>query len=343
MDVQGLVEKIYEHVENDKTTAAVMACLRLARLLKDYLNIGIFLQELSSDSKAALREFLKDAMSLTEESKTRTWNRACALYFQEHDFGNGDDPNVALTVFTMSIEEIDTDIVQLEKGISELETPNGMTPFDTAAFNDRYTARKVQLRIRIGNLLTVKSRIKARCFNYATEVEKQLEAQERPKNFVLELQSEVNNYFKERDEEVYKRLISASELVDSLKSEDHSLLLTATRRALAAVADHFFPPVLGLVKCHDGEERKLGSDQYLNRLHEHIYKTLPTSSSRDLIRAELDVLGVFMRRINEMASKGVHVNVTPEEAKQGLLGLYVLLSNLIARMQKKDSEAPASK
>lgn len=90
-----------------------------------------------------------------------------------------------------------------------------------------------------------------------------------------------------------------------------------------------------MVKCSDGEERKLGEDQYLNRLHEFLVTRITNSSSRDLLRAELEHLAVFARRLNDIASKGVHANVSASEAKQGLLGLYFFLHNVHSFLVQK--------
>jgi hypothetical protein len=56
------------------------------------------------------------------------------------------------------------------------------------------------------------------------------------------------------------------------------------------------------------------------------------NASRSLLRAEFDYLAAFVRRLNEVASKGVHTKVTGLEARQGLLGVYVFLSNVIAKL-----------
>ena len=71
---------------------------------------------------------------------------------------------------------------------------------------------------------------------------------------------------------------------------------------------------------------------YLNRLHEFCTRGFDADASRSLSRAEFDYLAAFVRRLNEVASKGVHAQVTVLEARQGLLGVYVFLSNVIAKL-----------
>ena len=136
---------------------------------------------------------------------------------------------------------------------------------------------------------------------------------------------------------MYTKLQKAAQLVDSNDTEDFSLLLTQVRRAIKAAADFFYPPKSESITCSDGKKRELGDEQYLNRLQEYLRTTFEKSSSRDLLRAEFKHLSVFSRRLNEVASKGVHSDVSAQEAKQGLIGLYMFLYNIVLQLQQKSS------
>jgi hypothetical protein len=85
------------------------------------------------------------------------------------------------------------------------------------------------------------------------------------------------------------------------------------------------------------KKRSLNDGQYLNRLQEFLTTTFQKSSSRDLLRTEFEYLAVFARRLNEVASKGVHADVTAQEAKQGLIGLYLFLYNVVSHLQHEFS------
>jgi hypothetical protein len=145
----------------------------------------------------------------------------------------------------------------------------------------------------------------------------------------------VNNFFKARSDDVYVKLQKAAELAASRDLEDASLLLTEVRRAFKATADFFYPSIAGKVTCADGKERELREDRYLNRSQEFLARRLPGSTSKHLLQAELDYLGKFLSRLNEMASKGVHASVTLAEAKQGLVGLYFFLFNVCQHLSQK--------
>ena len=200
-----------------------------------------------------------------------------------------------------------------------------MEPFDAAAFTDRFIHEKAHIRLRMKALQTIKARLKTRCLNYAIQIERQLASQSQSQGFLEDVQNDVNNFFKSRSDDVFLKLQKAAELSVSTDLEDASLLLTEVRRALKAVADHFYPPVAGKVTCSDGVERALGKEQYMNRLQEFLAAELAQSTAKDLLRAELDYLTAFLRRLNDMASKGVHASATLTESKQGLVGLYFFL------------------
>lgn len=162
-------------------------------------------------------------------------------------------------------------------------------------------------------------------------------AQSKSEGFLDQVHNEVNNYFKVHSEDVYAKLQKAGQLIGSSDPEDLSLLLTQVRRAIKSAADYFYPATDALIICADGKERQLGDEQYLNRLQEYLATAFEQSSSRDLLRAELDQLAVFARRLNEVASKGVHSDVSAREAKQGFLGLYTFLYDVILRLQERSS------
>jgi len=340
MDYPRAIEQVYEHTENDHVDKAVMVCLRIARSLQDYLYAAVFLREMYPSKRELVRVFYDDTNHLKEDAQQYLYKQSLEYWIDTHtlDFPigsneEGEDRNV----LAVAVGEIDPELEQWKNSIDDMAVPSGMGEYDTAAFTDESIRNKGAIRLRMKALHTIKQRIKTRCLNYAIRVERQLQAQSKSQSFLQQIQNEVNNYFKAHSEDVYTKLQKAAQLVDSNDSEDYSLLLTQVRRAIKASADFLYPPITELIKCSDGKERILGDDQYLNRLQEFLMTSFPESTSRDLVRAELEHLDTLARRLNEIASKGVHADVSPQEAKQGLLGLYMFLYNVVVKLQNKDS------
>lgn len=338
MESQELVDRILDHVETGAVDKAVIVCLRLARTLKDPLNAVLFLRELYPDRDQLKRAFFDETRHLKKEAQEFVWKTTQDRWLEERAVQGAVGTQEDEKVLAMGVGEILREVEQMELSIRDLGLPGGMTQFDTAAFTDRSADLKGQMRLKIKACHIVLERIRTRCLVYATRVEDQLRTTESSARFLASIQTTVHNYFADRSDTVYRKLRSADGLVESADPEDHALLLTSIRRAVKAVADFVYPPVADPVVCHDGEERHLGEDQYLNRLQEFCSTQLWAGTSTRLLRSELDYLAAFVRRLNDVASKGVHAEVSAQEARQGLLGLYLFLSNLIARVQDKQEE-----
>jgi hypothetical protein len=346
MDYTISIERVFEHLENDQADKAVMGCLRIARHTKDYMPAAIFLREMYPNKNVFIKALYDDLQHLTMEAQKFIVEKSFEAWLETHtlpfsmDGSNDDeeDEGEKRNVIAIAVGEIDPELEQWERSIVDLAVPSGMAAFDTAAFVDRTYREKAMMRLRIRGLHMLKERIKAHCLNYAIRMERQLEAQTKSQSFLDLAQTEVNNYFRAHCDDVYAKLLRATQLVNSTNSEDAALLLTEVRRAMKSVADFFYPPVTGKVKCSDGQERLLGEEQFLNRIQEFLSSKIAKTSSRELLEAELGYLAAYFRRLSELASKGVHASVTLTEAKQGLLSLYLFLHNVCSHL---DNKAPA--
>lgn len=332
-----LINSIYEHVENGETDKAVFTSLRLSRSIGDVANTIMFLRELYPDKRQLNSAFYDEVNHLKKDAQEHIWNTTTEHWIAERTMGYSPiEGEPDKTVLALGVGEMQKELTYIEKKIADLSIPTGLGEYDAAAFTDRYNSTKSRLRLRMSAINTIMERIRTRCLNYASRLEKQIKSQEKPTQFLSEVQNVVNNYFSTHSDETYRKLQKASGLIDSTNIEDSALLLTSVRRAINAVADYFYPPVKGEVECSDGVERAMGNEQYLNRLHEYCSITFKQSVSNELLQSELDYFMVFARKLNDMASKGVHVEVSSSEAKQGLVGLYMFLFNVIQKIEKNN-------
>lgn len=340
MEQTELLQRIFDHIENGDIDKAVRACLRLSRHIGDHMSTALFLRELIDDRKEIARILFDDTSHLKEEAQKYLYEQSLKRWLNSRTLpfllGSRDDEENK-DVLVISVGEFPAELEQCEKSIMDLTLPSTMGEYDSAAFTDRYNQIKSSLRLRIKAIQTIKSRVLNHCLNFAIQVERQFAAQHKTNSFLERAQNEVQNYFRTRSDDVYEKLQKANQLVDSESREDLSLLLTQVRRAIKAVADYFYPSVNEIVRCADGVERRLGDEQYLNRLHEFVYTSFQRSTATDLLRAELEYLLVFARKLNDIASKGVHAEVALPEAQQGFLGLYMFLFNVVRRLDARDA------
>jgi hypothetical protein len=245
MDYAAAIKTVYDHLDNDHVDKAVMMCLRIARNLQDFLYAAVFVREMQPNDKECTRILVDDTRHLKTEAQDHIRKRSIDYWLETHtlDFSIGtNDQGEEKNVFAIGIAEIDPELEQWEREIAQLQVPAGMSPYDTAAFTDRYGREKAQIRLRMRALQSVKQRVKARCLNYAIRLERQLQAQSKARSFLERIQTEVNNYLKAQSEDLYAKMLKAAELVDSTNPEDCALLLTEVRRAIKASADFFYPP-----------------------------------------------------------------------------------------------------
>ncbi|MBA3013969.1 MAG: hypothetical protein KKD63_01790 [Proteobacteria bacterium] len=332
-----IINRIFDHIENGDVDKAAFACVRLSRNIGDIFNTIIFLRELYPNKKQFAQTFYDETINLKKAAQDFLWKKTLDHWVEERTllYSLTDEPDE--TVLALGVGEMQKELFHLKETIADLNIPKGMGEYDAAAFTDRYDFTKSKLRLRISGITTINERIRTRCLNYASRIEKQIETQEKPNLFLSDVQNKVNNYFSSRSDEIFRKLQKASILLGSTNPEDNALLLASIRRAINSVADYYFPPQKGEVMCSDGITRKMGKEQYLNRLYEFCSKTYNSSTSNELIRAELDYLMVFAKKLNEIASKGVHAEVSSAEAKQGLVGLYLFLSNIIEKIEYNNS------
>jgi hypothetical protein len=81
MNHAEVIERIYEHLENDHVEKAVMACLRIARNTQDHLNAAIFLRELYPDEQLFSKIFHEDTSKLNKEAHAFLWKTSLETEF----------------------------------------------------------------------------------------------------------------------------------------------------------------------------------------------------------------------------------------------------------------------
>lgn len=335
MENQEIIDRIHGHVESGEIDKAVLACFRLAKKVGDTFNVIMFLRELRPDTHQLQMSFFQEAQHLNEDARNQLWRDTQTRWIEERTLNCSLDPDDEDNkVLVWGVGQLKREIEQTEKSIEDLRLPEGMGEFDTAAFTDRYQNLREQLRLKIQSYSIILERIRARCLYYASRIEGQLEAECKTSSVVSSLQNDVHNFYASRSEAVYQSLRKAATLISSTDVEDHALLLTSIRRAMKAAADFHYPPVTDSVVCSDGQSRILGEEQYLNRLQEFCVQQFSKGASTKLLQAEAEVFSLFIRRLHEVTSKGVHAEVSRTEARQGLIGAYMFLSNLIAKIEE---------
>ena len=159
---------------------------------------------------------------------------------------------------------------------------------------------------------------------HATGIFKRLSFGEIPSRQFNTIRDRVDNLLLDLCPEAIEKFMVAYERLASSSAEDWSLALTAARRIFKSVADSLYPP-----RETTKGARKLGEDQYINRLWAFLDENAAAGSDKDLAKAHINYMGAFLERLNEKASKGVHAEVSYEEAVRAVLYTYLTLGDLL--------------
>lgn len=132
-----------------------------------------------------------------------------------------------------------------------------------------------------------------------------------------------------------EKFAAAFENCASDNPEHWAAAMATCRRLLHAVADALRPP------GPDVNGRKMTEDKYINRLMDWISRHSESTSSKDLISAELNHLGERVDAVQVAGSKGAHAEVDKLEAARTVAGTYLLIGDIL-RLRPADDEPTSS-
>jgi hypothetical protein len=119
-------------------------------------------------------------------------------------------------------------------------------------------------------------------------------------------------------------LSAALENAVSDNSEHWAGAAATCRRLIKAVADSLRPP------GDDVAGRKMGDEQYIDRLVEWVQRHSDSETTTNLVAADIEYLGQRLDAVTRAGHKGAHSAVTRAEASRYISGTYLLLGDVLA-------------
>lgn len=213
--------------------------------------------------------------------------------------------------------------------LSSLPRTDNMHTLDVYYTEKENSQARIFISKAIEDLDIVLDRIRIRAFNYLVQMEAELMRGnslsnyfDKNKEFVRTNLSQIDEGFNEEFDKIDIHLIDASRT-------DYSECLLDVRRVMCHVADIVCPassePKVGL----DGKSHQLTADKYLNRIEFAICEKKVQHTSTNLIITNLSELYNKLENLNALSCKGVHADVTSEEAYMCVTQLYLILGELI--------------
>jgi hypothetical protein len=94
------------------------------------------------------------------------------------------------------------------------------------------------------------------------------------------------------------------------------------------VADSLFPARDKDWKDNAGKMRKVGVEQYKNRLLAYLSERSSSESDSAILESELELVAAKLDAVYEKTCKGVHVNVNTQGAKLTVISTYIFLGEI---------------
>jgi len=183
------------------------------------------------------------------------------------------------------------------------------------------------------NNVELLSSLKAAIHDYVTDTLIAIEFGDVAESIFDALRQDVDTFVRSHCPQAAEKLLAIAERMAEDTSEAYAEALTSCRRLLMAVADSVFPASDKDWVDGSGKPRKVGTDNYKNRLMAFIEGRLTSDGSRVILENELEHLCSRLDAIYEKVCKGVHDDVSVEEARLAIIEEYIFIGE-IARLHK---------
>lgn len=177
------------------------------------------------------------------------------------------------------------------------------------------------------------SSIKSGIHSFATDMYIALELGDAAQSIFESARSEVDKFVRAHCPKAAEKLIAINERIAESSAESHSAALTTCRRLLMTVADSLFPARDEDWVDRSNKKRKVGVEQYKNRLLAYISERSVSGSDSAILESELEFIAAKLDAVYEKTCKGVHIEVSENEARLAVISTYILLGE-IARFAK---------
>ncbi len=186
--------------------------------------------------------------------------------------------------------------------------------------------------------------LKAAIHNYATDTYIAIELGDISEDIFRQSRENIDSFVRAHCPRAAEQIVSIDERLRDNNTESLSVALTSCRRLLVTVADSIFPAQSNPWIDQKGKTRKVGKDEYKNRLLAFIETHLTGSSVASLLSTEIEHLAAKLDAVVTMASKGVHSVVSVEEARITVIETYIFLGYIALfsknTLKKNDKKTP---
>lgn len=191
--------------------------------------------------------------------------------------------------------------------------------------------------------VTQLARMRSHLYRYAVDTLVSLEFGDVAEDIFQTARNHADEFVRRIAPKAAEQLLEAQERMIDGSPEALSAAMTSCRRVLCTVADAVFPSSNTPHVDASGQQRRVGPDEYKNRLLAYVETRVTSQGSTAVVDAQISHLGARLDAVYAKACKGVHDDVTLAEARLVLIQTYLFLAE-IGRLAPTDliaTDAPA--
>lgn len=238
--------------------------------------------------------------------------------------------------YTPSLPSFEADAESDEALLNSLRTANAPTTkvkdFVEKNATEAFMATQLKLQAQQKKSYTsskaLYSSMKAAIHNYATDTYLAVELGDVAEDIFEGARNLVDTFIRSHCPKAAEKIVAINERMSDGSIESLSAALTSCRRLLMDVADSVFPARDEEWKDRKGRVRKVGIEQYKNRILAYLADLGESEGSYALLESELEHLASRLDVIYEKTCKGVHIDVSLEEARLAVIHIYLFIGEI---------------
>lgn len=184
------------------------------------------------------------------------------------------------------------------------------------------------IKFRYQQNVSLLSSLKGSIHSYATECYLAIEFGDIAQDLFEQAREDVDAFIRAKCPEAAEKVVAINERMREEEAESRAAALTSCRRLLMSVADAIFPASEDSYIDGKGKTRKVGQEQYKNRIVAFLEKKLQSESTATILSSEIEHLAARLDAVYEKACKGVHDTVTVEEARLAVIQTYLMIAEI---------------
>lgn len=318
-------EKVLNGIEDNTitTTSALLQCLKIARLLND-VDAIIWLQyEYGGYPKDA------DGVHIQSEAFNIAYKN-----------GRGYIDKKGKYIFTELAAELEKKLEAERKAVNNFTTQGTSVAGDYAALAVNNLTASVTMSTRnivddIGLTEKRLSILKSKYYDYALKKQIEISFGNVASAVFSEYRGRVENEFSKISKENLLKLQAIEDKINSDNPELYSQALTTCRRLFEGTAkelfDKYFPDYKDKkYTTKSGKEIDVSGEHYKNKLSAVIEKLEDKSPSKSMVGSNVIYLLDWMDNLTDLQCKGVHHDVTRQDATRCIIQTYICLGDILS-------------